>query len=730
MKHPVITIMATLATALGLAATAQCAIIDDDTLVYISSDIAPAANAEMNDLRAAGDTTRPAVTLTYDAQPTQVEDFALPTLYVGHHYDADGIANTNVLKVNGRMLLEMEDNSYLNDSFTSEFFFRTETSGTDGLVDNPASCSYAYLIQQHANYYFRIHSNYTPSGKVVFNDSVTDYTTSYSVADGQWHHFAVVWDKQTSVIRAYIDYKLFRETDLSADPLPKTSTYPNLNIGRSVWTNYRLASGRYDGIRLTKRALAPAEFLSPSVLPIDGDTLAYMPFDAENPVNPHFDLLGANALSAEHLTKGSPNCGWDASDVAAATIYPAARSARGHADGGATTNYFTGSITQNGHGYSFADPNHRVGTTNFTAEVFAKFTRADSQWYGYIFNQDNVWRLYVSAAGKLGCGINGTTYNGTTSILDDRWHHIAAVYDKGRQTFSFYLDYQLFKRFENVDDPMAAGAANPECFFFGCQKSLIKGECTGGVPGVLYDDLRITGRALTVAEFLTDTSIAGEDSAFQARFENSLAASVPTGRYAPVVTASASGAAISASARVSNEIRGARRATPFENAAGLSLSGGTVAYAASGALDLRAGTAEFFVQRTAGGAGDVLVAFAPDCDASSPLWSLAANGTISIATDADADTLSVDLSDGAWHHVALSWSQGAATTTVRAWRDHAPAGQKVLDGAFDFGPGAGFVLGSAGASGAVDELRLREGVLGTDGMLYATPPPATVISMR
>lgn len=718
--------------AAGLSLGAQGAIIDDDTLVYVSSDIAPAANAEMNDLRAAGDTSKPSLKLTYSTQPTRVEDSALPTLYAGHYYDAEKTVNTNVLKVNGKMLMEMTDRSYLDDSFTAEFFFRTENNGVDGLIADSGSNSDAYLIQQHANWYFRIHNSAGHIGQVTFNDSKGDNYTTYSVADGQWHHFAVVWDKPTSTIRAYIDYNLHKETDLSDAPLPKTSNNAYLNIGRGVWgDSHRLASGRYDGIRITQRALAPAEFLSPSVLPIDGDTLAYMHFDTST-VNPHRVFLGANALSATQRAKGSPNRGWQTDEVAAATIYPGARSTEGKADIGVVTNYFTGSNGDSGSGYSFADPNHRVGTTNFTAEVFAKFTRADDRFYGYVFNQVNVWRLFVSAQGKLGCSIHGTSpsYVGPDSILDDRWHHIAAVYDKGRQTFSFYLDYQLFHRFENVDDPMIAGAANPEMLLFGGSAIESTWDIVGSVPGALYDELRITGRALTVAEFLTDTSIAGADPVFQARFEDSWTATAPTGRYAPNATVSESGVEMERMSCVSHEIRDAAGATLFEDTEGLSLSGGTVSYAVSGALDLRAGTTEFFVRRTRGGAGDSLVAFAPGCDASSALWSLAADGTVSIATDADADTLSIDLSDGAWHHVAVSWSQDSTTTAVKVWRDYALAGQKTLNGAFDFGPGAGFVLGSAGASGDIDELLLREGVLGVNAMLYAAPPPATVLYMR
>lgn len=722
---------AAMLAAATLTTGAHGSIIDSDTLVYVSADIAPAANAEMNDLRAAGDTSKPSLKLTYSTQPTRVEDSALPTLYAGHYYDAEKTVNTNVLKVNGKMLMEMTDRSYLDGSFTAEFFFRTENNGVDGLVANSGSNSDAYLIQQHANWYFRIHTDGNNSGKVTFNDSKGDNYTTVSLADGKWHHFAVVWDKPTSTIRGYIDYKLHKETDLSAAPLPKTSTYLNLNIGRGVWGDgHRLASGRYDGIRITKRALTPAEFLSPSVLPIDGDTLAYMSFDSYAAAQSgQYDIpLGTNALSCA-LRKKDTSYGTNET-VIAPLLYPCASAVCPFAD----TRSISATITEIGNGsagfgYVFADPGHLVGTTNFTAEVFAKFTAAPSPNYGYVFYQPNVWRLFLTTQGRLGCSVKGMTQNktGEDSLIDDQWHHLAAVYDSARQTFSYYLDYGLFCRFENVQNPIADGASNPEKLLFG-GNSHDSYNMQGSVNGVLYDELRITKRALKVAEFLTDTSIAGVDPVFFARYESDFEG-MAAGRYAVTGEVSAAGAELAASARSSREILNANKETLFANAKGLDLLGGTVAYTGNGAFDLNAATAEFFVRKLGGGAANNVVSFGAT-GAANPVWSLSAGGAFVFRTASDSLEASLAIGDGQFHHVAVAYAPSGADTAVTVSLDHTAVASGTLTGAIDFGSGAGFTVGSAGFTGAIDELRLREGARGVSEMLHASPPPATFMVFR
>ena len=721
--------------ATGLSLGAQGTIVDDDTLVFTPFDASPANRLEVNALRVAGDTSKPAFTLWCGApNPTKTSDEALPVLFAGYSGLAEKTVNTNVLCLaGGYTVLQMTDCSYLNDDFTFEFFYRTESDSFADHFDGDKTV--AYLAIQHNNWHFRLNKS---NGTVTCYGGKEETTPAVSCADGKWHHFAVVWRKIPAKTQIYIDHSLVSEQDLSTTedgPLPRGSTLEEgrtLLVGRGPWdNNYRwVKKGRYDGIRLTRRALAPMEFLSPRIYPVDADTLAYMSFDSYAAAQSgQYDvLLNANALSCARRTLAT-TYGTNET-VFAASLYHAAQAKDSFTDSRSLSTAITGSgNNEAGFGYVFADPDHLVGTTDFTAEVFARFTAAPSPNYGYVFYQPNVWSLFLMGNGHLGCLVAEESHLGTVSLVDNNWHHLAAVYDSARRTFSYYLDYALFWRFENVANPLADGASNPEKLLFG-GRSHDAYNMRGSVNGALYDELRITGRALKVSEFLTDVTLLGADPVFHARFESSWAVDAPTGRYAPAVSASANGASLARGARVSQEILDSNKQPLFADTAGLALAGGAVSYPLGGVLDLDAATAECFVRRTGGGAGDVLVAFAQDCDVSSPIWRLAANGMVSVATDSDSDTLAVDLSDGAWHHFALSWSQGPTTTDVQVWRDHVPVGSMTLDGIFDFGSGAGFILGSAGASGAIDELRLREGVLGTDGMLHAAPPPATVLYVR
>ena len=712
--------------AITLAVAAHCGIIDSDTLVYVSSDIAPASGVNMNDL-SVSDPLKPALQFTNNTRPMQISDVVFSNLYAGIYYDSCKTANTNVLYINGRMGLKMADNSYLNDSFTAEFFFRAESADSTGMFSPEAD---AYLAMQHANWYFRINS----SGVIFYNDSTgdtrTDTKTSEgswhksSYIDGQWHHFAVVWDRQTSMLRAYIDYKLFKASDLSGKQLPRTtSNDASLFFGRGCWgENHQLLKGRYDSIRITQRSLAPAEFLSAGVLPIDADTLAYMHFDS-NVLDPCKDCLGVKALSSKQRSKGAPNYGWQTCDKAADIFYPVARSLECKVNEGAVTNYFESANANSGFGYSFADPNHLVGTTNFTAEVIAKFTRADSQYYGYLFMQQNVWRLFLDRQGNLGCSIYGTetNYVGNVSLIDDRWHHISVVYDMARKIFSFYLDYRLFWRFENVDNPMKDGAANPEMLLFGGSTAVDTWDIIGSVPGVLYDELRITGRALKVTEFLTDISIAGKDPLFFARYENDYSG-MSDGRYAVTGVVSASGVRLSRSARASEEIRNAVGETVFLNVSGVALSGGTATYLGNGVLDLRATTTEFFIKVDEGCYADSAITFFAE-GVVSPIWKLSADGAFvfNSAEDSMSTTLAA-ISDRKLHHVAVVHASSGADTHVSVYLDHALVAEDTISGLVDFGLGAGFTLGSPGFSGALDEMRIREGSFGIDDMLYCAPP--------
>ena len=158
------------------------------------------------------------------------------------------------------------------------------------------------------------------------------------------------------------------------------------------------------------------------------------------------------------------------------------------------------------------------------------------------------------------------------------------------------------------------------------------------------------------------------------------------------------------------------------------LTGGTVAYEGRGLLDEPAATFEAFVKRTGGTAQDNVVAFTRGTDLAAVYWQLAADGTFAVA-GAEAFP-SVDLGDGAWHHLAVSHETGANGVSVTLWWDHVRIATRTVSSAFDFGPGAGLVLGSPGFAGCLDDLRVSVGVLDAGGHQYAAPRTGTVVNIR
>lgn len=608
-----------------------------------------------------------------------------------------------------------QSNGYTSGDFTFEVFIRADPDANLGYLANHTGG--AWRMQWNSSKQLVLRKNWDVIG------------TSPALNDGAWHHIAVVQDKTAGTISYYVDYKLLSRSNVTTE---LDSTTDHLIIGaytRNGEYNFNNQSTKcaYDEVRLVKRALSPREFLFTRTYPVDSDTIAYMSFDSSTDAKYDIDL-GQNALSATRRSKGSVSFGIQPADVAATTLYPEARATDGYSDGGAVTNSLgeSGNNGSSGFGYSFSDSNHLVGPGSFTAETFAKFTVPPSPWYGYVFFQNGVWNLFLNGNGILGCGVRGTNRVGSRNVSDGAWHHLAAVYDASRETISFYLDYALYERFEGV---ALADEENPGTLLFGGSNTEnTDWSIIGGANGALYDELRITKRALKPTGFLTTARITNIDPVFFARFENDFEG-MPAGRYAVTGTVSAAGARIAASAKVSREILNAGGEVLFGNTNGVAFSGGTVAYPGNGVFDLVAATSEFFVKAEAGDATVPAISLTVDGSAN-PVWRLSASGAFVFNTAGDSLSMNLGIGDRQFHHVAVAYAPSGASTAVTVYLDHAPVASRTLAGTVDFGSGAGFLLGSAGFTGTIDELRLRQGAVGTDGMLYAAPPPATVILMK
>lgn len=82
---------------------------------------------------------------------------------------------------------------------------------------------------------------------------------SVNYHDGNWHHVALVSDASNSLIRAYFDYELMGQATGVYVPVRKNYS---LFIGSKENGGGQFFDGWIDDVRVTKRALAPDEFLT------------------------------------------------------------------------------------------------------------------------------------------------------------------------------------------------------------------------------------------------------------------------------------------------------------------------------------------------------------------------------------------------------------------------------------------------------------------------------------
>ena len=683
------------------------AMASDGTLVYASCDAALPTNDADGD-------GKPALVLRMDgtASPAVGATEGLATVYPTGSFDAEGQENPGCLELasNGRMV--MADTSYLSDDFTLEFFLRCADASQLGTGNNDND---AYLVHQNNLFYMLMKNDGSVS---------CDGTSVSGLADGAWHHYAVAYEKSVCTLRYYIDHRLVKtkafEQDLSA-----LKTDDPLYLGAGSWGNgaWHCVKGvAYDEIRLTQKALAPTAFLAPRKWPVFEETKAYLSFaDGPDPAAARPALapgLGCTRWTAQTLEKTSE-------DVPGA-FHATARSTEAVANADALRlDIGTEDNGSKSGGYVFDDPGFDFSTGSFTAETFFKVS-GQTEWYAYLFKVDGSWEIFLTNNGgnALGCTVAGTRFLGSESLSDGAWHHLAAVCDAETRTFSVYLDHALFHRFENVENPLKDGQTRTGELLYGCgaSKTLLGSLSQGG-----FDELRLTKRALKVTEFLTATPLADGEALLDVRFEDGWNSCAQVA-YAPAVTLSETGTERKRSGRVSREIRRADGQALHASRQGAVLSGGTVAYEGRGLLDAPAATFEAFVKRTGGAAQDNVVAFTRGTDLAAAYWQLTADGTFAVS-GAEAFP-SVNLGDGAWHHLAVSHETGAAGVSVTLWWDHACIATRTVPSAFDFGPGAGLVLGSSGFAGCLDDLRVSVGVLEADGHQYAAPRTGAVVIIR
>ena len=356
-----------------------------------------------------------------------------------------------------------------------------------------------------------------------------------NVADGGWHHMALVYKKGADKIQFYVDYKLAFETsvkvaDISYNPAETRAEAHALYIGGYPMKNgsngYRKFDGCIDEVRISDAALEPSQFLR--LRDTDSDTIARLRFDSPIGIttatgsNPNLLLDIPCTMTGFAATACS---GAGATETIRENMYSDAQTnACSLALQKSGTSTAFGKVTSLSH-YSLDGKNPSdTFTTNqaFTVEGYfkvngdfpAKGSRKETvfKWGStpicgltlqctadenvnllYTYNHNNAWSAaYLYAI-----------------VDDEQWHHAATVYDSTVRQMRFYLDGRLLGSANFVVCQIGDGSS----LFLGCDQN--QGTAFDGS----LDEFRVTKRALRPDEFLCATPVKAAEGSTLALFD-------------------------------------------------------------------------------------------------------------------------------------------------------------------------------------------------------------------
>ncbi len=398
---------------------------------------------------------------------------------------------------------------YTATNFTAELFFKT--AGRIATVESQtllkiSTVPYVQLTfdKDHAGQLMLVYGN-ANKGTTSSEQWTNGNYHGSDLDDGNWHHVAVTYDYELSLLKLYIDY--VEKISIGGVRLPSASGTGC--IGARTGSDAQFFHGWIDSVRLTRKTLAPSSFLaihSGNVYPVQDDTVFYMPLDAN-----------LEAFSGGVLINGSGYA--HAEGDQPPSFSPEVRYAEVMYDSPAGNNVETnrGSAFFSGSTVFFPYV-YGLGAYDQTAELFCRFSsiphlagivRVNAESGGYEYGTP-VWALYGGDMGliffRMATVTNGilnterylATDVRTSRLSDNKWHHLAVtaqyLEDEAKTQMSLYLDRVLAYRgkisgtlYSSGGNSVALGAASPHA----------DGAITGHI-----DELRISRGILPPSRFL------------------------------------------------------------------------------------------------------------------------------------------------------------------------------------------------------------------------------------
>ena len=568
--------------------------------------------------------------------------------------------------------------------------------------------------------------------------------------DGRWHHMAVTFDFGTRKVYSYVDY--VRISTATMDEKAVGFYHPAnspLQIGGNASHTTRRHNGEIDEVRISDEALPPEKFLRyVPMREIDGDTMYYLPFDAgaedwfsttAPPINAATNVVGTITMY-KNATLAEMPC--VTNDVPGDGIRNGVFAPDRCANGGAIHLPVTGVGAHHGVSFLLRDPNNLIAASNFTFEAFVKTDRqttkpADSQYADSfsIFFSGYMKVLMNGANTQLLFRYNGTnmTDRYVGRIDDGRWHHVAYVYDAAAETMTGYVDYK-----QVTTAVVGSGGHADEIRISGQDSSYQT------LPGCV-DEVRITRRALSPAEFLTTHDCVTGPTLAHADFEDGLDLSPDTGLIGAGVASARTGGSVpvldhAVPGRIAMD--GAAMQDIRDNRKSLRVEGGKIAWTELALLDQPSFTVEFFAKINSLDNSANLIRLTDSESANgNPIWALykydVTGGTdLRLATYDGANLnhkgiwpTASGLADGSWHHWALTFDGSSGTQTeVKLYRDYAQVGSTITTAYLLAYPSGNHTLSIGGTGsnpahirGNFDELRVSAGVLPVSAFMRAQP---------
>lgn len=422
------------------------------------------------------------------------------------------------------------DEVFQTDDFTMEFFFRqptvmsASTNTTATLVYSP----WAKICINHADGRLLTRPFHEAQGKT--GQYHRNLSTKDRVDDDQWHHYAFVWEQETSNAVFFIDYECVGSLAVS-NGLQHTASSSVFNIGCEVTVNNQAFGGLLDDVRITRRVLRPHEFLTSRLKSGPSDVLFHARFENDF----------SSGLGSDIVGDGIPRriYGNNAGVGEVPELKSFYRNARVFADAGMTNPVpNTGHVRLDG-GEVHWPHNSLLERNSLTIEFFAAFDECPNGSNlirfspGYNSYNPNpygepsipVWGVYTRRnatedpslmfvtvtytnigqrislydpnAGSADVGRKDLKMDVGDVMQDGRWHHWAITFDvteDGNTLCRFWCDYEVV--FETERDGLLNVPLNGSVFEIGGT-----GNTTALVHG-RYDEIRITDGVLTPDKFM------------------------------------------------------------------------------------------------------------------------------------------------------------------------------------------------------------------------------------